>query len=369
MLLLPSVVWGQQGDFEVFEEAFEHWGKQTKTEDAQHDAEADFRTIANRLVAGQNSDGGWPKNFDWTLRGMNPDSLKLTLKPRNRQSTLDNKTVYLQVEYLAAAYTLTLHEEYRKAAERGMEYMLSTQYENGGWRGWDADAITFNDGVTAGVLYLWQRILYEKEPFLWVDDALKERIETSWDRGLEVILRTQYLQNGVKTIWAQQHDHTTYQPVKARSYEHAALAPSESCEILELLMRIRKPSPEVIEAVSAGVAWLKANKITGKRIETIRLPEGHPEAPSIKRDRRLVDDPEAEPLWARFHELSDNRPFLCNRDGIKVYSLEELAPERRVGYSWYGTWGEKVLKKYPQWLEKQLQRIKKNERLKNRSFF
>lgn len=364
MLLLPSLSWGQQGDFEVLEEAHSHWCAQTKSKTAQHLTEEEFQAIADQLIAGQNPDGGWPKNMDWTLRGMNPDSLKLTLKPRNRQSTLDNKTVYLQVEYLSAVYTLTGEERYREAAVRGMEYMLSTQYENGGWRGWDADAITFNDGVTAGVLYLWQRVLYDKEPFRWVDELLKARIKYSWERGLEVILRTQYLQNGVKTIWAQQHDHTTYQPVKARSYEHPALAPSESTEILLLLMRIRKPSLEVIEAVEAAVAWLDANKIEGKRIQTISLPEGHPDAPSIKRDRRLVDDPEADPLWCRFHELSDNRPFLCNRDGIKVYSLEELTPERRVGYSWYGNWAEKVLEKYPAWIKKQRERLAKEQNKK-----
>lgn len=118
-----------------------------------------------------------------------------------------------------------------------------------------------------------------------------------------------------------------------------------------LLMRIKKPSEEVIEAVKAAVAWFERSKIEGKRVETVSLPEGNPEDPDVKKDRRLVDDPGAGPLWARFYELEDNRVFFCNRDGVKVYALSEVAPERRVGYSWYGKWGDKVLKRYEKWVE------------------
>ena len=79
------------------------------------------------------------------------------------------------------------------------------------------------------------------------------------------------------------------------------------------------------------------------------MPEGNPEDCAIKYDRRMVDDPAAEPLWARFYELEDDTIFLCNRDGIKVYSLDKVWPERRIGYSWYGTWGNEVLQAYPAW--------------------
>ena len=92
--------------------------------------------------------------------------------------------------------------------------------------------------------------------------------------------------------------------------------------------------------------------LQSKKIITIPMPEGNPEDRAIKADRRLVDDPEAAPLWARFYELEDNTIFLCNRDGIKVYSLDKVWPERRLGYSWYGNWGNAVLKAYPEWLER-----------------
>ncbi len=40
----------------------------------------------------------------------------------------------------------------------------------------------------------------------------------------------------------------------------------------------------------------------------------------------------------------------ATREGVKVYGA--VPAERRVGYSWYGTWGGKVLKKYPEWHRK-----------------
>ena len=67
-------------------------------------------------------------------------------------------------------------------------------------------------------------------------------------------------------------------------------------------------------------------------------------------DLVVVKDPKAPPLWARFYEIETSRPFFCNRDGIKVYSLAEVKQERRTGYGWYGRWPARILEKdYPEW--------------------
>ncbi len=336
---------------EKFEDALNHWYMDHRKASYERYGVEEYQAIADNIVAYQNEDGGWPKNLDW-LAKLSPDSVKQALKPRHRLSTLDNRNIYTQIEYLSGVYTLTGEKRYRESASRGIDYLLTSQYPNGGWRGWDADAITYNDGCIAGVLFLWYDVLHNEPIYGWIKSATRRKIKDSMERGIELILKTQYLQNGVKTIWGQQHDHATLLPCKARAYEHPSLAASESSELLMLLMQLEEPTPEIIEAVKAGCAWLEANKIEGKRVETIEMPEGNPEDPNIKRDRRLVDDPEAKPLWARFYELSDNTPFLCNRDGVKVYRLEDVAPERRVGYAWYGTWGGKVLKEYRKWLKR-----------------
>ncbi|WP_251213774.1 pectate lyase [Alistipes muris] len=340
---------GQQA--EGFDQSVNRWLHSNRGENYPRFTPDQVCGIADNIIAYQNEDGGWPKNLDMMSR-LDRDSVVAALKPRSRRSTLDNSATHAQVEYLCEAYRTTGEERFRDAALRGMEYILGTQYPNGGWRGWDADAITFNDDVMYGVLSLWLEIIYAKPRFAWVDPAFRERIRASWDRGLDLVLRCQWVRDGVRTVWAQQYDHGTLQPVKARSYELPGLVAGESANIVMLLMRIRKPSPEVVEAVKAAVAWFDANKITGKRIVTVAVPEGLPEDRSVKKDRRMVDDPDAAPIWARYYELGGDRFFLCTREGVKVYSLAEMPAERRSGYSWFGDWGNKVLKKYPSWLAK-----------------
>ncbi len=334
-----------------FADAVAHWNKTHDPASYGHYTPEEFRAIADNLIAYQNDDGGWPKNLDPTAR-LNPDSVRRTIDAKHLRSTLDNANGYTQIEYLAEVYRLTQQTRYRDAAVRGMEYILATQYPTGGWRGWDADAATFNDGIIYGVLSLWLEILQDKAPYQWVEGDLRTRIEASWNHGLKLVLATQWKQNGTRTVWAQQYDHTTLQPVKARAYELPGLAAAESADIVMLLMRIRRPSPEVIEAVKAAAGWFERSKIEGKRLVTVNVPEGLPEDPKIKKDRYLIDDPQAAPLWARYYDLDNNRPFFSTRTGDKVYTLAEVPAERRTGYSWYGSWGEKVLKKYPSWLAK-----------------
>lgn len=319
-----------------------------------------YREIADNLIAVQNADGGWPKNLDWLAVRL-VDSLVPALDAKHRLSTLDNKNVYTQAEFLADVYALTHDERCRESARRAMEYMLDTQYPNGGWRGWDADAVTFNDGIMYGVLATWLEVLEGKPRYAWVDEGLRGRIARSWERGLALVLKCQYVQNGVKSVWAQQYDHETLEPVKARKYELPGLSAGESDDIVMLLMRIDRPSPEVVEAVECAVAWFERSKIEGYRIETFEMPEGEREDPAIGRDRRIVEDPDAGLLWARYYELDTNRPFFCRRDGVKVYTLAEVPVERRVGYAWYGDWGRKVLQRYPEWRRK-IEKLKEKER-------
>lgn len=328
-----------------------HWYLEHEHGSCERYKANDYRSIAENLLAYQNKDGGWPKNIDW-LGKMDADSVIRSLTPRYRQSTFDNRNIYPQVEYLSEVYLLTGEKRYQKAAKRGVEYILKNQYPNGSWIGWHDEAICYNDDIMTGILKTWQDVLRDRPCYGWMDKKMREKIAASYEKGLQLILDTQYIQNGVKTVWAQQYDQQTLQPIKARTYELPALSGQESADVVLFLMSLENPSEEVIEAVKAAVAWFEKTKIEGKKIVTIPMPEGNPEDPKIKADRKMVDDPKAKPLWARFYELEDNTIFLCNRDGVKVYSLDKVWPERRVGYSWYGTWGGDVLRAYPKWLKR-----------------
>lgn len=336
-----------------FGDSINHWYLRHARASHPRYESSDYLSIAENLLAYQNEDGGWPKNLDW-LAKLDPDSVVMALQPFQRRSTLDNRNIYPQVEYLSAVYQLTGDKRYRDAAKRAVEWMLDNQYASGGWRGWDVDAITFNDGCITGPLFLWHDILEGDERYDWVGRKMRRRIQASWERGVELILKTQYVRNGVPTVWAQQYDHETLQPTSARTYELPSLSAGESADVVVLLMTLPNPSEEVKRAIHGAVAWYRATEIKGKQQLIVELPEGHPDAPEIKHDRILVDAPDAHGLWARYYELERDEYFFCNRDGVKVYTLEEIAPERRVGYGWFGNWGLKVYHYYQKWLDREL---------------
>jgi PelA/Pel-15E family pectate lyase len=171
----------------------------------------------------------------------------------------------------------------------------------------------------------------------FVDPDRRHTASAAFDRGIACIVKCQIVVRGTPTVWCAQHDEVTLAPAAARSYELPSLSGSESAGILHLLMSLEQPSPEVIRAVKAGVAWFEAAKLTGIKIV------------KVDGDRKVLKDPSAPPIWARFYEIETNQPFFCGRDGVKKQALSEIEAERRTGYAWYGSWGDAVAKTYAKW--------------------
>lgn len=328
-----------------------HWNLEHAVRTYARYTPEQYEQIADNLIAYQNPDGGWPKNIDW-LAILPTDSVYNALKERYKRSTLDNRNTYSQIDYLAEVFTLTGQPRYRDAAIRGIEYLLRMQKKNGGWRGWDVDAITYNDEVTTGVLELFLRISKGDSHYTWLDEEMKEKIHRSLRKGIDIVLRTQYVQNGVKTVWGQQHDNVTLLPVQARTFELPSLVSTESCSVLRLLMEIPHPDASVIEAVKAGVAWLERSAIQGIRVEKTSIAPDQITNAEYPYDLKVVTDEKAPRIWARFYELDTNRPFMATRSGKKVYRLADVDPERRMGYDWYTYAPESILQAYPDWLKK-----------------
>lgn len=352
LLCIPMSGWAQQvPSTMLLQDGIHHWNLLHPNRSYMRYAETAYEKIADNLIAYQNLDGGWLKNIDW-LGVLNSDSVKATLNDFEKQSTLDNRNTFSQIEYLADTYVLTNKLKYRLAVEKGLDYLLDTQKENGGWRGWDVDAVTFNDDVTTGALELCRNILQGDKSFLWLDKKYLDKIKIAYTRGINLILKTQYIQNGVKTVWAQQYDNVTLEPVKARSFELPGLTAWESSNIVLLLMGIENPSNEIIQAVHDAVNWFKKSAINGIRIQQIALNKDKIINQEYPYDNVVVEDVNAKPIWSRYYELSDNKPFMVKRSGEKVWKLADVNAERRTGYDWYGYWPQEVLDNYPKWLKK-----------------
>lgn len=351
-IALLTTSYGQEPpSLKYFHDGINHWQMKHPEGSYPRWSENDFIEIADNMVAYQNEDGGWMKNIDY-LSKLNPDSVIAALAPKHRRSTIDNRNIIPQVTYLADVYTRTGNEKYRRSAERGIDYILDTQKENGGWRGWDADAITFNDDVTTNVMQFLCDVVQGDPLFKWLSRDCINRIAAAYHKGIDVILRCQVTQNGVKTIWAQQHDNETYKPVKARSYELPGLSAPESSQILLMLMSIDNPSQEVKEAITCGVKWLWNNRIEGIKVEKVVIGTDSVTGRNIY-DRVVIEDPSSRrPIWARYYDLETNQPFFCRRSGEKVWRMADVEYERRIGYAWYGRQPLKVLKEYPDWAER-----------------
>jgi PelA/Pel-15E family pectate lyase len=312
--------------------------------------------IADNLLLYQHEVGGWDKNIDMALALGPKERADLEKEKHDPEahSTIDNESTYTQMEFLARVYTATPQDRFAAAFRRGFEYLMRAQYPNGGWpqfyplRHGYWDHITYNDDAMIGVMQALRGMASGSPEYAFLTSAERERAKAAMDRGIECILKTQVVQDGKLTVWCAQHDEHTLAPAKARAYEHLSLSGSESVGIVEFLMGIDGPSPEVVRAVKAAAAWFDAAKITGIRVVAKPAP-GTPKGV----DNTVVQDAGAPPLWARFYELGTNRPIFSGRDSVIRYSLAEIEYERRNGYRWYVDRPAKLLdEEYPKWAAK-----------------
>jgi pectinesterase len=317
-------------------------------------ASEEAKAVAENVLFCQQDIGGWAKNKPYHHPLNKKDSLEIIkLKPAIG-ATFDNGATITEMKFLAKVYSKQKHERHKQGFEKALKYIFEAQYTNGGWpqfypfrKGKTVDYashITYNDNAMVNVMTLLRDIYEDKPSFsaLQLSSDIKEKSRRAFNKGVDCILRTQIKVNGEPTVWCAQHDQLTLAPANARAYELASFSGAESAGITLLLMDIKAPSPQVIHAVKSAVKWLDANKIEGIKLEKIKEADG-------SENTVVVKDKNAPAIWARFYDLESGRPFFCDRDGVKKYSLAEIGAERRNGYSWYTYNPAQVLKKFPAW--------------------
>lgn len=307
-------------------------------------------STAEKMLVYQLGNGGWPKQLEDKSvvnygASLTPELLAKIKATKDLHATFDNKATSREVVYLVKAYKKTQNKTYLKAAEKGLDYILAAQYANGGWPQYYPDQssyrseITYNDDAMINVLSILQDIATQKNDFEVVNPQYIKKAEKAVSKGIDCILKTQVKQKGEPTIWAAQYDKDSMLPAKARAFEPASLATGESAGIVRFLMDVKNPTPEVKKAIAAAVKWFDTYKISGYRFEREK-----------GKTASLIAD-NTSMAWARFYDLEKNVPIFGDRDNSIKTKLEELSPERRNGYAWYGNWGQKIIEKeYPKWL-------------------
>jgi PelA/Pel-15E family pectate lyase len=224
---------------------------------------------------------------------------------------------------------------------RGVNLIVEAQYPNGCWpqifplHGGYHDHVTFNDQAIENNLHILKQVIQGDGEFSFVSQDVRRAAQVSMQAGLECVVNTQMVVDGLRTIWAAQYDHRTLEPAWARAYEMPALATGESASLLRFLMTLDNPSAEVVEAIHAAADWFEANKLYGLVWDVTQ--------------RVTYEDSNAGPIWARFVELETGRPIFGDRDGAIYYDVMQVSEERRRGYGWYNTGGLRVLEDYTEW--------------------
>jgi PelA/Pel-15E family pectate lyase len=317
-------------------------GKYLKKDDTWF-AGDEAKKIAANILSYQSELGGWPKNVSTTDAPFKGERKSL-------QPTYDNNATTDELRFLARMYAATKDTTYRDAFDRGLEYVLKGQYANGGWPQYYPPPksyhrhITFNDNAMVRLLELVREVAKD-DVYKFVDDKRRKDAATAFDKGIECILKCQIKVDGKLTAWCAQHDEVDFRPRPGRTYELATLSGGESVGVTRLLMSLDNPSPEVVRAVEGAVKWFDAAKLSGIHVDVVKDEKGPKGV-----NRVVVKDPKAPALWARFYSIETNQPVFADRDGVAKSNLADIGYERRNGYSWYGTWPQKLLEvEYPAW--------------------
>ena len=326
------------------------WGGAVLRQQPQWYNSVEARAVADSVIQYQSPQGGWPKSTDLAKLPRTPDDIPPP--GHGRANSLDNEATTLPMAFLARVAHATGEAKYRDSFLRGVDYLLAAQYPNGGWpqfwprRDGYYSRITYNDGAMIRAMTVLRDVAGGQPPYDFVDAPRREKVADAVARGIDCILKTQIKQDGRRTAWCAQHDEKTLEPAWARVYEPPSLSGAESVGIVRFLMSIEKPTPEIAAAIEGAVAWFRSVAMKGVRLESIRRDDG-------RRERWLVSDPDAPPLWARFYELGTNRPLYLDRDSVFRYDFSEISYERRSGYAYHGTWAASLLaNEYPAWRRK-----------------
>ncbi len=301
--------------------------------DASWFGSSEGTALADTILQYQLSDGGWRKAMDDTSQ-----------TGSWAKSTIDNDATTSQIRVLARAYQQTGQEKYMTGCLKGIDLLLNGQYDNGGWPQVFNDAgtyhahITYNDNAMIHVIQLLTDVRDQEGDFSFVSSTYASAADQAVNKGIQCLLDTQIIINGKYTGWCQQHDESTLEPTSGRAYELASVCTSESVNIINYLKTIENPSVEILQRINAAVEWMTSCQLNGIALEDYTNADG-------ESDRRVVSDPDADPLWARFYYLSDGTtPMFVDRQSNAASNWDHIGAERRTGYAWYGTWPKNLVK-------------------------
>ncbi len=245
------------------------------------------KDAAYALIHGQNKHGGW----DHTINFADPSNETVSFDDNQSQSALS---------FLMALDQEIDDSDLSEAIKKGLEMMINTQLDNGGWphkypeQGNYHDFATFNDGGINDCI----RVMTEAYQLYDYDKA----IATSLRKAARFMKISQL--PPPQPGWAQQYNEFL-QPAWARTFEPPSVCPSVTIKNINTLidLYIVFGDETLLEPIPDALRWL----------HDVRMENGK---------------------WARFVELGTNKALYYDRPRMRVDDLADLHPERRTGYAY-----------------------------------
>ncbi|MFN3228235.1 MAG: pectate lyase [Asticcacaulis sp.] len=307
------------------------------------------RQVTRNILSFQLPVGGWGKNQPRDKaprqRGQSfvPDS-GFAKDPRPERmgsyvGTFDNGATIHELFFLGQviSHDDVMAEVALAALRKGLNYIATSQYPNGGWpqvwplQGGYHDAVTLNDNMMVNILRLLRAVAHGEGAFSALTDSERGLARAQYDKGVQLLLRLQTQPDLGAPLWAQQYDARSLKPVAARAFEPVALSSTESADVLTLLRDAAKEGAALAKAYEAGKAALARLALFG--VDWVRTPED---------GMKLVPVSGAGPIWSRYYTLGTLKPVFGDRDGRIYDDVNVISLERRNGYAWFSKAPAKV---------------------------
>ena len=267
------------------------------------------KKTANALIWGQHPAGGWHYLIDFDMTGVRKWYDDVLSKCWGWEEyyfyygncTFDDGVSTGATRYLMELYMATMDPAYRVPLIKALDFILESQYPNGGWpqryplkydfpHDGHADYTayhTYNDNVIQANIHLlldaWEQLGNEEYKYAAY-------------RGMDFIVISQLAPP--QAGWGQQYD-MNMKSVAARSYEPASVMPSQTRRcIMDLINFFRITGDKrYLNGIPAAIEWLENSK----------LPKDH-----------ITDESRRGVTHATFYELGTNRPLYAHREGTSI---------------------------------------------------
>lgn len=232
-------------------------------------------SVADLIVALQNEDGGFqvlPDNYEMSQKETGLGSMKDV-------SSVYNGATTSELKYLAKYITANKPEDskYQDAFVKGIKYLLTTQHDNGGWSmnpgsgsGFNANIEVGNKAMTEVLTLLSDIAILNNQDYVFARKAMNvDEIKSAVEKGNDFIVKSQISNNNKKSGWATQYDKSG-NVTMGHTYERESVSSYTTKDVIDYLMTIHNPSPDIKDAVESAYSWLKDVKIADKEQEVVK---------------------------------------------------------------------------------------------------